>query len=263
VVAQSALHWHEHDVRSKGVRERRFDIVRAGRTIPSMLWTPAEGRGSLPLVLVGHGAAQTKSEPYVVALARTLVRHHAIAAVAIDGPVHGDRRRSGHGDGALVMLEFGQRWADDPTLTEDMVEDWRAVLGAVQALDEVGSGPVGYWGLSMGTILGVPLVAAEPSISVAVLGLWGITGPTAARLAADASAVSCPVLFLVQWDDALCPRDRAFALFDALGTVDKRLHANPGAHSAVPPEEFLATAQFLADHLVPAQRDAKAGAATA
>jgi len=259
----SPVHWHEHDVSSHGVRERRFDIVRSGRTVPSMLWTPAEASGPRPLVLVGHGAAQTKSEAYVVALARTLVRHHAMAAVAIDGPVHGDRRPAGHVDGSLVMLEFGQRWADDPGLTDDMVQDWRAVLRAVQSLDEVGAGPVGYWGLSMGTILGIPLVVAEPAISVAVLGLWGLTGPTSARLAGDAAAVACPVLFLVQWDDALCPRDRSFELFDALGTRDKRLHANPGAHSGVPPQEFLATVQFLADHLVPAEHPTTAEAASA
>ena len=259
----AAVHWLEHDVSSKGVRERRFDIVRAGRTVPSMLWTPVEESGPRPLVLVGHGAAQTKSSAYVVALGRTLVRHHGMAAVAIDGPVHGDRRPGGEADGSLVMLEFGQRWADDPGITDDMVEDWRAVMGAVQSLDEVGRGRVGYWGLSMGTILGVPLVAAEPAISVAVLGLWGLTGPTKERLASDAATVSCPVLFLVQWDDALCPRQRCFELFDALGTTDKRLHANPGAHSAIPPEEFLDTAQFLADHLVPAEQPRSAGAASA
>jgi hypothetical protein len=59
------------------------------------------------------------------------------------------------------------------------------------------------------------------------------------------------VLFLVQWDDTLFPREKAFALFDVIGTKDKRLHANPGAHSAVPPQEFLETARFLADHLGP------------
>jgi dienelactone hydrolase len=200
---------------------------------------------------VGHGAAQTKSEQYVTALGRTLVRHHDIAAVAIDGPVHGDRRGDGTRDGTVMFLEFGQRWQEDPDVTDDMVADWRATLDAVRELPEVGEGPVGYWGLSMGTILGLPLVVSEPRIQVAVLGLWGLTGPTAGRLRSDAAAVRCPVMFLVQWDDSLCPRDRALALFDAIGTSDKRLHANPGAHSAVPSEEFPTSVRFLADHLLP------------
>lgn len=248
--APGEIHWHSHDITTKGVHERRFDITRAGRTVPAMLWTPEDDAPPRPLVLVGHGAAQTKSDQYVVALARILVRHHGFAACAIDGPVHGDRRRQA-ADGSVMFLEFGQLWSDDETVTDEMVADWRAVLSSVQTLPEIGEGPVGYWGLSMGTILGLPLVAAEPRISVAVLGLMGLTGPTRARIEADAKSLSCPVLFLVQWDDTLFARDKAFALFDVIGTKDKRLHANPGAHSAVPPQEFLETARFLADHLRP------------
>ena len=244
-----AVHWHAHDVTTKGVHERRFDIVRDGRTVPAMLWTPEAHAGACPLVLVGHGAAQTKTDQYVVALARILARHHGFAACAIDGPVHGDRRSDGTTDGSVMFLEFGQLWSEDETLTDEMVADWRAVLSSVQALPEIGDGPVGYWGLSMGTILGLPLVVAEPRISVGVLGLMGLTGPTKARIEADAKALSCPVLFLVQWDDTLFRRDKCFDLFDAIGTKDKRLHANPGAHSAVPPQEFRDTARFLADHL--------------
>ncbi len=244
--------FHDHDVSSRGVRQRRFDVVHGGRTVPGMLWTPEDAASPSPLVLVGHGVTHSKSESYVVALARTLARHHGIAAVAVDGPGHGDRRPDGSADPALVFAEFSQAWAAGPTVVDDMVQDWRAVRGAVQALDEVSGGPVGYWGLSMGTILGVSVVAAEPAVAVAVLGLWGVAGPGSERLATDAAAISCPVMFLVQWDDELCPRRYQFELFDALGTADKRLHANPGAHSAVPAEQFLASARFLADHLVPA-----------
>ncbi|MHB8328994.1 MAG: dienelactone hydrolase family protein [Acidimicrobiales bacterium] len=245
----ATTHWHPHDVTSKGVRERRFDIDRTGRIVPGMLWTPEHGDGPRPLVLIGHGAAQTKNETYVVTLARTLVRHHGIAAAAIDGPVHGDRRNDGVADPTTMFLEFGQAWGADPAVTDDMVGDWRATLDSLGQLPEIGRGPVGYWGLSMGTILGLPLVAAEDRISVAVLGLMGTSGPTRDRIVADAATLTCPVLFLVQWDDELFERDKAFALFDRLGTADKRLHANPGAHSAVPPEEFQATVHFLASHL--------------
>src|SRR5574340_1815777 len=100
------VRWHAHDVAAKGVRERRFDVHRGDRVIPALLWTPEAGAGPRPLVLIGHGAAQTKSEQYGVALGRTLGRHHGIAAVAIDGPVHGDRRADGWADGTRMFLEF-------------------------------------------------------------------------------------------------------------------------------------------------------------
>jgi len=237
------------DVVAKGVRERRFDVMRGERRIPGVLWTPAESSAPSPVVMLGHGASGTKREDYIVALARGLVRHHGLCAVAIDGPVHGDRRADGVMDGERAFLDFAQAWSADHGLIDAMVADWRTVLDAVQALHEVADGPCGWWGLSMGTIFGLPVVAAEPRVAVAVLGLMAIAGPTRERFAADAPAVRCPVLFLVQWDDELFDRERSFELFGALGSTDKRMHAHPGMHAEVPAEEFEASGRFLASHL--------------
>jgi dienelactone hydrolase len=238
------------DGESQGVRERRFDLDREGRRVPGMLWTPIGGAGPCPLVVLGHGASGNKRQDYVVSMARRLVRHRGYAAAAIDGPVHGDRRGEGPEAGSrAVFLHFAQVWSSDDRMTDEMVADYVATVDAVQSLDAVGAGPVGFWGLSMGTILGLPFVAAEPRMAVAVLGLMGMTGPTRARIEADAPQVSCPVLFLVQWDDDLFARDTAFALFDALGSNDKRLHASVGSHGAVPEEEFVASEGFLAKYL--------------
>ena len=103
----------------------------------------------------------------------------------------------------------------------------------------------------MGTLFGLPLVAAEPRIDAAVLGLMGTAFATSNRLRTDAANVQCPVLFLQQWDDELVARESASELFDALATNDKRLHASPGLHSAIPREEFLNTQSFLANRLAP------------
>jgi dienelactone hydrolase len=238
--------WMGDGVTAKGVTERRFDVVRATRRIPGLVWMPEGTPHAPPLVLLGHGGTAHKRQDYIVGLARRLVRHHGFAAAAIDGPVHGERRDDAGRDSAAVGADFARMWREDPTMTDEMVADWRAVLDALQSPAVLGSAPVGWWGLSMGTILGLPVVAAEPKISVAVLGLMGITGPTKNRLEHDAALVRCPVLFLVQWDDELFPRDRAFELFSALEARDKRLHANPGSHIEVPLEEFRASEQFLA-----------------
>jgi dienelactone hydrolase len=76
------------------------------------------------------------------------------------------------------------------------VAEWQAVLTAVQQLDHVGGGPVGYWGVSMGCGLGVPFVAAEPRVGAAELGLLG-----SPAMAETAARITVPVQFLVQWDD--------------------------------------------------------------
>lgn len=245
---QAQLGWWEETDR-EGVRQRRFEFEGTRGTVPGLLWTPSGAEGPRPLVLIGHGASGSKREQHVVALGRRVVRHHGFAAAAIDGPVHGDRRADGGSVAGLAFLEFSQRWAGDPAMTDDMVADWRRALDHLQALEEIGSVPVGWWGLSMGTIIGLPLVVAEPRIRVAVLGLMGETGPTRERIARDAAALHCPVLFVMQWHDEIFDRPSALALFDRLGTADKRLHANPGAHSAVPPDEFRATERFLAERL--------------
>jgi dienelactone hydrolase len=248
VTGATGLRWVTSQ-ESAGVRERAFEVDGARGPVPGLLWTPAGAEGVRPLVLIGHGASGSKREAHVVALARRLVRHHRFAAAAIDGPVHGDRRADRGMVPGLAFLEFSQRWAGDPAMTDDMVTDWRGTLDRLQSLREVGVGPTGYWGLSMGTILGLPLVAAEERIGAAVLGLMGETGPTRQRVARDAAAVRCPVLFVVQWDDELFERSSAFALFERLGTADKRLHANPGPHSAVPADELDATEDFLVRRL--------------
>ena len=202
-------------------------------------------------MLLGHGGTAHKRQDYIVGLARRLVRHHGFAAAAIDGPVHGERRTDATTDGDADEAQFAQIWRDNPAMTDEMVADWRAVLDALQSPAVLGSAPVGWWGLSMGTILGLPVVAAEPRISVAVLGLAGVAGPSKQRLADDAAKISCPVLFLAQWDDELFRRHRVFDLFGAIGSSDKRLHVNPGLHQDVPAEEFRASEQFLARTLAP------------
>ena len=183
------------DVAAKGVRERSFEVTDGKRRVPGLLWTAADDDQPRPVVMLGHGAAGSKREDYIVALARGLVRHRGLSAVAIDGPVHGDRRADKGAIAGLPFADFVQRWSADPGIIDDMVTDWRATLDAVQALPEVTPGPCGYWGLSMGTIFGLPVVAAEARVAVAVLGLMGIAGPTKDRFAADAPAVSCPCSF--------------------------------------------------------------------
>ena len=101
----------------------------------------------------------------------------------------------------------------------------------------------------MGTIFGLPFVASEPRVEAAVLGLMGVTGPTAGRIARDATRITCPVLFLQQWHDELFPRASSLTLFDLIASREKSLHAHPGKHAAVPPAEMFASEAFLAGQL--------------
>ena len=230
------------EISDRGVTERRFDLAVDHTTdvVPGIVWTPADAPARA-LVLVGHGYGLDKRAPYILSLARRLVRHHGIAAVAIDGPEHGDRVKAG-----------AMWWSDE--FTDATIADWRAVLAACRAHDDIGPEvAVGYWGFSMGTIFGLPFVAAaQDELAVAVLGLMGLTGPTRDRIESDAKSLRAdlPLLFVLQRDDELFPVTAGYELFDALGTADKRLHLNLGSHSAVPVDEFEFTEAFVAKHLL-------------
>ena len=161
------MEWIGDSVSERGVCEQRFDVECEGRRVPGILWRPAETTELGPVALLGHGGSLHKRTDYILATARRLVRHHGISAIAIDGPGHGDRRADGGLDPEQAGTEFESEWKK-PETTENTVADWKAALDAVQS--ELGSGPVGYFGLSMGTMMGVPVIAAEPRVRAAVLG---------------------------------------------------------------------------------------------
>ncbi|MEV1178359.1 alpha/beta hydrolase, partial [Nonomuraea sp. NPDC049784] len=75
----------------------------------------------------------------------------------------------------------------------------------------------------------------------------GLLGSTA--LAETAARITVPVQFLVQWDDELVPRAQSLALFDAFGSAEKTLHANPGKHGDLPRFETDSSLRFFARHL--------------
>jgi hypothetical protein len=137
-------------------------------------------------------------------------------------------------------------WSSQSDLTDRSVNEWTATLDALLASPLVSDGaPVGYWGLSMGTILGLPFVAHDARVQACVLGLMGATGPTKDRIVADAERISIPTLFIVQWNDQFFGRRESLELYDVLGTQNKTLVANPGFHGAVPPSTFTYSADFL------------------
>jgi dienelactone hydrolase len=214
------------------------------------------------LVLLGHGGGQHKKFPGLVARAHRYVTACGFAVAAIDAPSHGDRPPTREHE--RLVDDIKKRAAAGEPIAPHMaryntevsaqaVPEWRAALDALENLECIGAGgPVGYWGVSMGGGIGVPLVAAEPRITAAVLGLVGH-----GTFAESAARITVPVEFLLQWDDELVPREAGLARFDAFASAEKTLHANPGRHAAVPLFELDSSAHFFARHLT--TRDISAG----
>jgi pimeloyl-ACP methyl ester carboxylesterase len=253
------------DAAERGVRERRFELQIEGETVPGLLWSPEDDKAARPMVLIGHGGTQHKRVDNVLSLGRRFVRHLGYSAVAIDAPGHGERitdpeaaeeaRKalqariaSGPGQGGLNMSgDQARAWVER---TRRGVIEWRATLDALEKAGLVLDGRIGYWGVSMGTAIGLPFVAAEPRVKAAVLGLSGLSSrPGNDEFEKAARSLSLPVLFVFQWDDELMSRQSGLDLFDAIGSQDKAMHVHPGGHINTPLYERDIYDAFFRRHL--------------
>jgi dienelactone hydrolase len=249
------------DVRTdEGVTRRSFTLTVAGESVPAVIWAPEGAAGPRPLVLMGHGGSQHKKTPGIRARAGQLARKYGYATLAIDAPGHGDR--ISREEAASLMRDVGARVRGETTAgftPERMrqmgersrlaIPEWKAALDAAQSLDFVGaSGPIGYWGVSMGTAIGVPFVASEPRIDCAVFGLAGLR-EGATDMAEAAAKIAIPVEFVFQWEDAVAPREAGLALFNAFASKEKTMHINPGGHMDIPDFEGASWERFFLRHL--------------
>ena len=238
-----------------GLIERRFDLKVGNEVVPGVVWTPEGATGPRPKVLFGHGGTQHKKVAHIPAFARRLAAH-GWASVAIDAPDHGDRVPAEERD-LDPMQRFEKVRERMNTLTgqerkqraQAAVAEWQATIDAVEELDNVGDGPTGYWGVSMGTMFGVPLLAVEKRISCAVLGLMGGRLGGGNRYLEAAGQIAIPLQFMLQQGDELVSVESGLELYEAFGSEEKMLVLNPGAHAAVPPFMFDINQQFFTRHL--------------
>ncbi len=229
-----------------GRRTREFRIGREGkREITGALWQPGQTRAGSTLVCFGHGASGDRYQRPICSLARRLTEEAGLPVVALDGPVHGLRQV---GDGARTA--FFEEFQRDGCITE-MTGEWNTTIRCIQSLPEIGAGNIAWFGLSMGSIFGIPLVASREDVVVAVLGLLGVSPglPHGDEILSAARKINCPLLFLMQLEDELFDRAGYLTLFDALASGDKRLHANPGLHPEIPAEEIDFAFDFLTRHI--------------
>ncbi|MFJ4830711.1 dienelactone hydrolase family protein [Streptomyces sp. NPDC088747] len=240
------MHFTSEQRLDDGVLEREFTLGE----IPGTLWTP-ESATPAPLVLMAHNNGLPKAEPRLVARARRTAAH-GYAVASIDATGCGDRPRSAAAEQARADLRQAMR-AGDPVeeifesligpMIENAVPDWLTTLDALLELPGIG-GPVGYSG--GWAALGIRLTLVEPRIVAAGFFAGGYV-PRAQR--EEARQVGVPLLFLLQWDDEGNPRQRALDLFDAFGSKEKTLHANPGGHTGTPWFELEDGLRFFDRHL--------------
>lgn len=231
------------------VRERSFTLD----GIPGLLWTPGSASAPTPLLLLGHPGGLRRMYPRLLARARQSVAA-GFAAATLELPGSGNRPPTAGAAEARAdlhrALSAGEPVSDALVdrlvlpLVDEAVPEWRAALDALLPLPGIGTS-VGYAGGVLA--VGVRLVLLEPRIRAAVL----FAGSFVPRgTVEEARRLTVPLLVLLQWDDEGNDRQQALALFDALGSREKTLHANTGGHTGVPSFEGDAGDRFFARHLL-------------
>lgn len=193
-------------------------------------------------MLVGHGGSGHKTSTLVLDIVKRLLPA-GIAVAAIDGPVHGQRREV-FVDGPVVRDEFRELWSQGGNVNA-MVEDWQAALNHLCLIADIDQRRVAWYGISMGTAYGVPVVAADPRIQSAVLGMWGTCRAPNDRLIADAHRITVPVLFQVKRDDAIFTAAGQRDLYDRIASSSKEFVEYDGGHVDPAGEQLDDIARFL------------------
>ena len=220
------------------------------RKITGCLWIPEQDVRQGVIVTFLHGASGSRLQAPIPYLANGFAAR-GVASLAIDGPVHGLRKKL---DGGRLALYAEM---SKPKAFDHLFKDWKLAIKLVETKLEFSVRAIAYFGLSMGTFFGVPYLASrqlngETTIA-AVLGLMGPSGvvsPFRRRLLRDASSVHCSLHFLLQQDDEMFSREGCLELFDALASPAKTLRRNPGKHAEVPLEEFDCSFEFLTTQIL-------------
>ena len=148
------------------------------------------------------GAAATRERPRCSPWPKASRREHGIATLAIDGPVNGERETND--DAARLLRKQDREMRIGAPITWRSTTEW-SKTGAPrstpqQQLPEIGNGPVGYWGLSMGYALRRALHRGGAAHKGR--GHRAVRPPrrrgASQRVYDDASKIDMPVLFLQQ-----------------------------------------------------------------
>jgi dienelactone hydrolase len=226
---------------------RDFHSKVGDRRVPASIWMPKDISHLLPVVLVGHGGSGHRKSQLVLDIVRDLVLEFQIAVVAIDGPVHGDRR-STFLDGPVVRQEFREIWATGLSI-DPMVEDWMSCIDYLNQFPEIDLNRIGWYGISMGTAYGIPLIAADSRIKAASLGMWGTCRPPTERLVSDAKKIAIPVFFQVKENDEIFTQHGQEDLYANIASKEKVYKTYPGGHTDPKDEQLSEIIQFLSQHL--------------
>ena len=247
-----------------GVMQREFSLEVNGASVPCVIWMPLEPARHCDVVIaMAHGGSQHKKTYELRMRAIHYAKTFGWISLAIDAPDHGDRisreaaeqqvletaaRVNGEPNAPSMSVDDKIRFLDEHTA--QAVPEWKAALDALLGSQIVGARPaLGFWGISMGSTIGIPLLAEDRRFKCAVLGLAELH-PLHQNFRKAAELVRVPLRFIFQWDDLIRNRQYGIDLYDAFGSEEKSMHINQGGHIDYPAVETDSWEVFFKHHLL-------------
>jgi hypothetical protein len=151
--------------------------------LPVRLWLPKDKAGPWPLMIFGHGLSGDKSQGDALA---EIAAPKGIAGVAIDALMHGEHPTAPGNSLVTVLKFFGMDTGNvQPLILRD---NWRQstydklqllrLLSTVGDLDgddvaDIKLNQMGYYGVSLGGIMGGEFLALQDQLGFAVLSVPG------------------------------------------------------------------------------------------
>jgi dienelactone hydrolase len=220
------------------LREVRFTVDAGTEAAPGLLLYP-EGGEALPLVFIQHPGMGSKDD-YFVRDVGMLWARRGWACAGLDAPFHGERPTYD----PMGFLRDRERFQ---AATKQIAGEVSAAIDGIGEHYPVDVARLGYVGYSLGSMLGIPAVAADGRFKAASFCLVGAGG-----MMGDATAAGSPVLQLAgvatrivaKTQDEFFSRESTESLFEAL-PGEKDLTWLPGGHFEIGPDVIKAAEQWL------------------
>jgi fermentation-respiration switch protein FrsA (DUF1100 family) len=157
-------------VAERGRRQSVILAARSGHPVPGLLTLPAGAVATAPVpgVLLLHGYSSHKEQ--MAGSVGLVLMQHGIASLAIDLPMHGERRGDMNRQAIGNPLALATAWRQG---LDDAARAWLYLVGR----DEIDAGRCGLVGYSMGSFLGVEFAARTPAVKAVVLAAGGDLPP--------------------------------------------------------------------------------------
>ena len=218
-----AMHINMTEQNVAGLRRVRFQIKVDKEIVPGLLQIP-DKKGPFPLVFVQHPGLASKDEMYISGTAKKWAEQYGWACAALDAPGHGERAL----ENALDVLRDTEKAS---LMSKQFAKEITATIDTLANSFPINMNAIGYWGFSLGALLGVQACALDKRFRASVLAAAG-TGPLTGQLTDDVlkGLQETAILMLAKTEDEVIPRDSTESLFADIKCRRKELRWLPGGH---------------------------------